>query len=60
MQVLVNAADIFTRLPAFGKLTYLQLNEVTGEALLNILHNSPRLDTLVLQNVSFEILLLVH
>ncbi|XP_014500781.1 F-box/FBD/LRR-repeat protein At3g14710-like [Vigna radiata var. radiata] len=53
-KVLVNAADIFTHLPAFGRLTYLQLNEVTGEALLNILHNSPRLDTLVLQNGVFD------
>ncbi|QCE10969.1 hypothetical protein DEO72_LG10g2202 [Vigna unguiculata] len=49
-KVLVHARDIFTHLPAFGRLTYLQLNEVTGEALLNILHRSPILNTLVLQN----------
>ncbi|RDX62867.1 F-box/FBD/LRR-repeat protein, partial [Mucuna pruriens] len=49
-KVLMHARDIFTHLPAFGRLTYLQLNEVTGEALLNILHNSPILSTLVLQN----------
>ncbi|WVZ01582.1 hypothetical protein V8G54_027651 [Vigna mungo] len=49
-KVLVHARDIFTHLPAFGRLTYLQLNEVTGEALLNILHSSPILNTLVLQN----------
>ncbi|XP_068498056.1 F-box/FBD/LRR-repeat protein At3g14710-like [Phaseolus vulgaris] len=53
-KVLGDAAGIFTRLPAFGMLTYLQLYEVTGEALLNILHNSPRLDTLVLQNGVFD------
>ncbi|XP_020207707.1 F-box/FBD/LRR-repeat protein At3g14710 isoform X2 [Cajanus cajan] len=47
---LMHAKDIFTHLPTFGRLTYLQLNEVTGEALLNILHNSPILNTLVLQN----------
>ncbi|KAK7401728.1 hypothetical protein VNO78_13432 [Psophocarpus tetragonolobus] len=49
-KVLIHARDIFNHLPSFGRLTYLQLNEVTGEALLNILHNSPILDTLVLQN----------
>ncbi|ESW21369.1 hypothetical protein PHAVU_005G064900 [Phaseolus vulgaris] len=49
-KVLIHARDIFTHLPAFGRLTYLQLNEVTGEALLNILHSSPMLSTLVLQN----------
>ncbi|KAL2331257.1 hypothetical protein Fmac_018838 [Flemingia macrophylla] len=49
-KVLIHAKDIFTHLPAFGRLTYLQLNEVTGEALLNILHNSPILNTLVLLN----------
>ncbi|KHN47449.1 F-box/FBD/LRR-repeat protein [Glycine soja] len=54
-KVLVHAADIFTHLPVFGKLTYLQLNEVTGEALLNLLHNSPMLNTLILQNGVFDL-----
>ncbi|XP_027343949.1 F-box/FBD/LRR-repeat protein At3g14710-like [Abrus precatorius] len=49
-KVLVHAKDVFTHLPFFGRLTYLQLNEVTGEALLNLLHNSPILNTLILQN----------
>ncbi|TKY49270.1 F-box/FBD/LRR-repeat protein [Spatholobus suberectus] len=49
-KVLMHAKDIFTHLPAFGRLTCLQLNEITGEALVNILHNSPILNTLVLQN----------
>ncbi|XP_027342659.1 F-box/FBD/LRR-repeat protein At3g14710-like [Abrus precatorius] len=49
-KALLHAKDIFTHVPAFGRLTYLQLNEVTGEALMNILHNSPILNTLVLQN----------
>ncbi|XP_012567594.1 F-box/FBD/LRR-repeat protein At1g80470-like isoform X2 [Cicer arietinum] len=49
-KVLRHASDIFTNLPVFGKLTYLQLNEVTGEALLQLLHNSPILNTLVLLN----------
>ncbi|KAK7324474.1 hypothetical protein VNO77_28042 [Canavalia gladiata] len=49
-KVLMHAKDIFSHLPAFGRLTYLQLNEVTSEALLNILHNSPILNTLILQN----------
>ncbi|KAG5114083.1 hypothetical protein JHK82_037352 [Glycine max] len=49
-KVLMHARDSFTHPPAFGRLTCLQLNEVTGEALLNILHNSPILNTLVLQN----------
>ncbi|KAJ1384853.1 Leucine-rich repeat domain superfamily [Sesbania bispinosa] len=49
-KVLMHAKDIFTHLPAFGRLTYLQLNEVTGEALLHLLHNSPILNTLVLLN----------
>ncbi|CAJ1957792.1 unnamed protein product [Sphenostylis stenocarpa] len=49
-QVLMHAIDIFTHLPAFGRLIYLQLNEVTGEAMMDILHNSPILNTLILQN----------
>ncbi|KAK7244064.1 hypothetical protein RIF29_38882 [Crotalaria pallida] len=49
-KVLMNSKDVFTHLPAFERLTYLQLNEVTGEALLNLLHNSPLLNTLVLLN----------
>ncbi|RDY02451.1 F-box/FBD/LRR-repeat protein, partial [Mucuna pruriens] len=49
-KVLMHATDTFTHLPAFGRLTYLQLNEITSEALLNLLHNSPILNTLVLQN----------
>ncbi|KAK7272622.1 hypothetical protein RJT34_29340 [Clitoria ternatea] len=49
-KVLMHAGDIFTYLPTFRRLTYLQLNEVTGEALLNLLYNSPILNTLVLQN----------
>ncbi|TKY49272.1 F-box/FBD/LRR-repeat protein [Spatholobus suberectus] len=49
-KVLMHATDIFTHLPAFRRLTYLQLNEVTAEALLNLLHNSPILNTIVLQN----------
>ncbi|XP_057451061.1 F-box/FBD/LRR-repeat protein At3g14710-like isoform X2 [Lotus japonicus] len=49
-KVLINAKGIFNHLPAFGRLTNLQLNEVTGEALLHFLHNSPFLDTLVLLN----------
>lgn len=56
----MHAKDIFTNLPAFGRLTYLQLNEVTGEALLHLLHNSPILDTLVLLNVSLGTLALLH
>ncbi|CAJ1957790.1 unnamed protein product [Sphenostylis stenocarpa] len=54
-KVSVDAADIFTRIPAFGRLTYLQLNEVSGEALFNILNNSPMLNTLVLQNGVFDL-----
>nr|KYP33488.1 F-box/LRR-repeat protein At3g14710 family [Cajanus cajan] len=50
-QVLMHGTSIFTNLPVFGRLTYLQLNEVSCEALLNLLHNSPILNTLVLQNV---------
>ena len=53
----MHARDIFTHLPAFSRLSYLQLNEVTGEALLNILNNCPILSSLVLQNVCFELLL---
>ncbi|KAH1148668.1 hypothetical protein GYH30_043345 [Glycine max] len=49
-KVLMHARDIFTHLPAFSRLSYLQLNEVTGEALLNILNNCPILSSLVLQN----------
>nr|XP_027190574.1 putative FBD-associated F-box protein At5g56400 isoform X2 [Cicer arietinum] len=49
-KVLRHANDIFTNLPTFGRLTYLQLNEVTYEALLQLLHNSPILNTLVLLN----------
>ncbi|KHN42592.1 F-box/FBD/LRR-repeat protein [Glycine soja] len=49
-KVLMHVSDIFSHLPAFGRLASLQLNEVTGEALLNILHNSPFLNTLVLKN----------
>ena len=55
----MHAKDIFTHLPAFGRLTYLQLNEVTGQALLNLLHNSPILSTLVLLNVSLDTLALL-
>jgi hypothetical protein len=51
-QVLRHAKDIFTNLPVFGRLTYLELNEVNGEALLQLLHNCPILNTLVLLNVS--------
>ncbi|KAK7401727.1 hypothetical protein VNO78_13431 [Psophocarpus tetragonolobus] len=49
-KVLMHANNIFTHLPAFGRLTHVQLNEVTCEALMNILHNSPILNTLILQN----------
>ncbi|KEH38486.1 putative F-box domain, FBD domain, leucine-rich repeat domain, L domain-containing protein [Medicago truncatula] len=49
-KVLRHGKDIFTNLPVFGRLTYLQLNEVTGEALLQLLHNSPILNSLVLLN----------
>ncbi|KAI9083505.1 hypothetical protein K1719_034447 [Acacia pycnantha] len=49
----LHAKDAFTDLPAFGRLNYLQINEVAGKALLNFLHNSPVLKTLVLlQGVS--------
>ncbi|XP_058779460.1 F-box/FBD/LRR-repeat protein At3g14710-like isoform X2 [Vicia villosa] len=47
-KVFRQAKDIFTNLPVFGRLTYLQLNEVKGEALLQFLNNSPILNTLVL------------
>ncbi|XP_028787047.1 F-box/FBD/LRR-repeat protein At3g14710-like [Neltuma alba] len=47
-KVPMHAKDVFTNLPAFGRLNYLQINEVAGEALLNLLHNSPILETLVL------------
>lgn len=50
LQVLRHSKDIFTNLPVFRRLTHLQLNEVTGEALLQLLQNSPILDTLVLLN----------
>ncbi|XP_045801104.1 F-box/FBD/LRR-repeat protein At3g14710-like isoform X1 [Trifolium pratense] len=49
-KVLRHGKDIFTNLPVFGRLTYLQLNEVNGEALLQLLHNCPILNTLVLLN----------
>ncbi|XP_057458808.1 F-box/FBD/LRR-repeat protein At3g14710-like [Lotus japonicus] len=49
-KVLIHAKDIFTHLPAFGRLNNLQLNEVTGEALLHLFHHSPFLNTLVLLN----------
>ncbi|XP_004488355.1 F-box/FBD/LRR-repeat protein At3g14710-like [Cicer arietinum] len=49
-KVLRHANDIFTNLPTFKRLTYLHLNEVTGEALLQLLHNSPILHTLGLLN----------
>ncbi|XP_061369985.1 F-box/FBD/LRR-repeat protein At3g14710-like isoform X3 [Gastrolobium bilobum] len=49
-KVIMHAKDIFTHLPAFGRLSHLQLNEATGEALLKLLHNSPNLNTLVLLN----------
>ncbi|XP_058773562.1 F-box/FBD/LRR-repeat protein At3g14710-like [Vicia villosa] len=49
-KVLRHARDIFANLPVFGRLTYLELNEVNGEALLQLLNNSPVLDTLVLLN----------
>ncbi|QHN96572.1 Putative FBD-associated F-box protein [Arachis hypogaea] len=49
-KVLMHSNDIFTHLPTFGRLTYLQLNEVTDEALSKLLHNSPILNTLVLLN----------
>ncbi|XP_045801102.1 F-box/FBD/LRR-repeat protein At3g14710-like [Trifolium pratense] len=49
-KVLRHAKDFFINLPIFGSLAYLQLNEVTGEALLQLLHNSPILNTLVLLN----------
>ncbi|MED6118151.1 hypothetical protein PIB30_000133 [Stylosanthes scabra] len=49
-KVLMHAKDIFSHLPTFGRLTNLQLNEITGEALLKLLHNSPILNTLVLLN----------
>ncbi|XP_057451041.1 F-box/FBD/LRR-repeat protein At3g14710-like [Lotus japonicus] len=49
-KVLIHAKDVFTHLPAFGKLTYLQLNEVTGEALFHLLHHSPFLSNLDLLN----------
>lgn len=53
-QVLRHAKDVFTNLPVFGRLRYLQLNEVNGEALLKLLTNSPILNTLVLLNVSLD------
>ncbi|CAL5187266.1 unnamed protein product [Lathyrus oleraceus] len=49
-KVLRHAKDVFTNLPVFGRLRYLQLNEVNGEALLQLLTNSPILNTLVLLN----------
>ncbi|CAJ2659466.1 unnamed protein product [Trifolium pratense] len=49
-KVLRHAKDFFINLPVFGRLTYLQLNEVNGEALLQLLHNCPILNTLVLLN----------
>ncbi|KAL2331259.1 hypothetical protein Fmac_018840 [Flemingia macrophylla] len=54
-KVLMNAANILTHLPVFGRLTHLQLNEVSGEALFNLLHNSPILNTLLLQNGVFDL-----
>lgn len=47
-KVPMHANDVFTNVPAFGRLNYLQINEVNGEALLNLLHNSPILKNLVL------------
>ncbi|KAI4333446.1 hypothetical protein L6164_018259 [Bauhinia variegata] len=47
-KVLLHAKDIFSNLPVFGRLTFLQLNEVAGEVLLDFLHKSPILETLVL------------
>ncbi|KAF7822566.1 F-box/FBD/LRR-repeat protein [Senna tora] len=44
----MQARDVFTNLPAFERLTYLQLNEVTCEGLLNLLQKTPILKTLVL------------
>ncbi|CAI8593342.1 unnamed protein product [Vicia faba] len=48
--ILRHAKDVFTNLPVFGRLGYLELNEVNGEALLQLLNNSPILNTLVLLN----------
>ena len=44
--------DVFTDLPAFGRLSYLHLNEITFEALFDLLHKSPVLETLALLHVS--------
>ncbi|KAI4323092.1 hypothetical protein L6164_022727 [Bauhinia variegata] len=47
-KILMHVKDIFANLPVFGRLTNLQLNEVTSEVLLEFLHKSPVLETLVL------------
>lgn len=52
LQIPNHAKDVFTNLPTFGRLNYLQINEIDGEALLHLLYNSPILKTIILLHVS--------